>query len=324
MKCPRCRGNAPDGASFCPNCGNDLRLFQQSPAQKQQVPVKEQMRKVAAATPAGYFQPQAAAASAIPLPQKKSKLGWILGAVGALLLLVSGFFVMSMLAKNAKLDPSNMLGKNGAMGGPMLQKTGSEAPMLGQTARNPAAMPDDVLRWLQHLERIEKQRGKLAREGLSNLMVMAQSAQFGTDMEGLRNLATGDPDAPEPKTAPDKIAESNVNTKQQWADLRRDFDSYPPPAECQTIADSYGHALDETGAMITDVNDAIVQSKDDPNAALKKLYGMQNTSKSIDEYGNATDDKVKAICDKYNKRKWFSISSDFGNTSIFQSLGGIH
>jgi len=325
MKCPRCRGMAPDGAGFCPNCGNDLRVFQQSPAQNQQVPVREQMRKAAAtAAPAGYFQPQAAQAAAIPLPAKKLKLGWIIASVAALMLVCIGMFVMNMLAKTGKMDPSKVLSKQGSMGGPMLQKTGKEKPMLGITARNPAAMPDDVLRWLQHLERIEKGRGKLAREGLSNLMVMAQSAQFGMDMGDLKNLATGDPDAPDPTPAAEKIAAANVDVKKQWGDLRADFDSYPPPSECQTIADSYGHALDETGAMITDVNDAIAQAKDDTNAALKKLYGMQNQSKSIDEFGNTTDDKVKAICDKYNKRKWFSISSDFGNSNILQSLGGIH
>lgn len=323
MKCPRCRGMAPDGVSFCPNCGNDLRVFQQSPAQKQQVPVREQMRKVAAAAPAGYFQPQApAAAAAMALPQKKSKLGWIIAAIAAVLLMCIG--AIGLLAKTAKNDPSKVLSKQGALSGPMLQKMGKDKPVLPTTARNPAAMPDDVLRWLQHLERIEKQRGKLAREGLTSLMVFAQSAQFGMDMNDLSKLATGDPDAPDPKPAAEKMAEKNVDVKKQWSDLRKDFDSYPPPSECQTIADSYGHALDETGAMITDVNDAIAQSSQDTNGALKKLYGMQNQSKSIDEFGNETDDKVKAICDKYNKRKWFSISSDFGNSNILQSLGGIH
>lgn len=317
---------APDGAQFCPNCGNDLRLFQQSPAQKQQVPVREQMRKASmAAAPAGYFQAQSAASAVMPAPAKKKlKVGWIIAGVAALMLIAFGFVATKLLAKSATNDPSKVLAKQGATSGPMLQVTGKEAPVLGQTAKVPTEMPDDVLRWLQHLERIEKQRGKLARQGLSDLMVMAQSAQFGTDLDSLKSLATGDPDAPDPTPAADKIAESNVGTKKAWSDLRVDFDSYPPPAECQTIANSYGHALDETGAMITDINDAIAQSKDDVNAALKKLYGMQHTSGDIDKFGSETDDKVKAICEKYNKRKWFSISSDFGNSNIFQSLGGLH
>jgi hypothetical protein len=104
-------------------------------------------------------------------------------------------------------------------------------------------------------------------------------------------------------------------------ELKREFDSYPPPAECETIADSYSHALDETGGMIGDILDAVDLSKNDTTKALETLYGMKNTSKAIDEFGVQTDQKVQAICDHYNTRKWFSINSDFGNSSIFSSLG---
>lgn len=321
MNCPRCRGVAPAGAGFCPHCGNDLRVFQQSPAQKQQVPVREQMRKAAAVPAAGYFQPQA---SAIPIPGKKLKMGWIIGGGVALLLMILGFFAFRMLQKTGKDDPTKILAKEGKTAGPMLQKTGQEAPILALNAQKPMGMPDDILKWLQHLERIEKRRGQLARKGLANLMVLAQAGQFGMDMESLKGLATGDPDANEPTLATDKIKESNDVSKAEWNQLRTDFDSYPPPAECQTIADTYRHALDETAASLIDVNDAIAKAKDDPTGAVNDLYAMQNKSGNIDEFGKTTDGKVQSICEKYNTRKWFSISSDFGNSSIFQSLGGLH
>jgi hypothetical protein len=54
---------------------------------------------------------------------------------------------------------------------------------------------------------------------------------------------------------------------------------------------------------------------------LQSLYGMQNKSKNIDDFGNTADERVQALCSKYNKRKWFSVNSDFGNSSIFGSLG---
>jgi hypothetical protein len=73
--------------------------------------------------------------------------------------------------------------------------------------------------------------------------------------------------------------------------------------------------------MITDVMDALTASKEDPQKALQSLYGMKNQSTAIDQYGNETDRKVGDICDKYDTRKWFSISSDFGNSSILGSLG---
>lgn len=152
-------------------------------------------------------------------------------------------------------------------------------------------------------------------------MVMAQPGQFGTDMNGLNQLTTGDPEANMPDSAVDKIADESAAAKKEWADLRKDFDSFPPPQDCKSIAEPYAHALDETRAMMTDVMDAIVVSKEDPQKALQSLYGMQNKSKSIDEYGNTADERVQALCSKYNKRKWFSVNSDFGNSSIFGSLG---
>ena len=319
MNCPRCRGVAPAGVSFCPHCGNDLRLFQQAPTQAAQVPIKEQLKK-ASAGPSGYFQPQGGGVAAMPLPNKKSKLPWILASAALLLLIASGLVAFKMLSKTGQ-GPSSMLQRNGSLPGPMLTKTGEQKPFLGKTGENPPPTPEPDLRWLYHLEKIEKRRGELAKKGLAKFMVMAQPGQFGTDMNGLNQLTTGDPEANMPDTAPDMISAESAASKKEWAQLRADFDSFPPPPDCKTIAEPYGHAMDETSAMMTDVMDAITVSKEDPQKALTSLYGMQNKSKSIDEFGNLADERVQALCSKYNKRKWFSVNSDFGNSSIFGSLG---
>lgn len=320
MNCPRCRGVAPAGVSFCPHCGNDLRLFQQAPTQAAQVPVKEQLKK-ASAGPAGYFQPQAAgAAAAIPLTNKKSKLPWILAAVALLVLIGSGFIVFNMLKKTGE-DPSKMLQKNGNLPGPMLRKTGEEAPFLAKTGENPPPPPEPDLRWLYHLEKIEKRRGEIAKKELSKFMVMAQTAQFGAaNAQDLTKFAENS-EGEFPSSATDQISADSAEAKAEWAQLRKDFDSFPPPPDCVTIAEPYGHAMDETRAMMTDVMDAIELAKEDPTKALQGLYGMQNKSNSIDKYGNLADERVQALCSKYNKRKWFSVNSDFGNSSIFGSLG---
>lgn len=319
MNCPRCRGVAPAGVSFCPHCGNDLRIFQQAPTQKAQVPVREQLKKAAAVGPAGYFQPQGGA-SAIPIPDKKSKLPWILASALLLVLLGSGFLVMNMLKKTGA-DPKSMLQKNGALPGSMLQKTGAEKPFMAKMGDKAPPAPEPDLRWLYHLEKIEKRRGELAKKGLSKFMVMSQPAQFGSgDVDELTKFAANS-EGDFPSSAVDKIAAESAISKKEWADLRKDFDSFPPPPDCVTIAEPYGHAMDETRAMMTDIMDAITVSKEDPQKALQSLYGMQNKSKTIDDFGNTADDRVQALCSKYNKRKWFSVNSDFGNSSIFGSLG---
>ena len=287
----------------------------QAPA-PQPVNVKEQMRQARKAGPVGYYQ-----GANGPIEQRKSPLGWIFGIACLAALIILGLFVMNMLQKTGQESPGNFLGKQGKEPPPILQKTGETAPVLADHAQAAKKMPPEILRWLEHLERIERKRGKLASEGLAGFMVLAQSAQFGTDLKGLEGLASGDPEANMPQSAADTLNHSSAETKSQWLALHREFDSLPPPPECQTIADSYAHALDETGAMITDVMDQLNVAKDDPQKALQSLYGMKNQSTAIDQYGNETDRKVGDICDKYDTRKWFSISSDFGNSSILGSLG---
>ncbi len=330
MNCPRCRGTVPQGALFCPNCGNDLRAYQgvpqpqpsqpnvpyQAPA-PQPVDIKEQMRQARQAAPVGYYQ-----GANGPVQQRKSPLGWILGIACLAALAILGFFVINLLQKTGQESPGNFLAKQGQAPPPVLQKTGEPPPpVLADHAQAAKKMPADILRWLEHLERVERKRGILAQQGLASFMVMAQSAQFGSDIKGLEGLASGDPEANMPETSADKLGKSSADTKAEWGRLRVEFDSLRPPQECQTIADSYTHALEETGSMITDVMDALEASKEDPQKALQSLYGMKNQSGAIDQYGNETDTKVGSICDKYDTRKWFSISSDFGNSSILGSLG---
>lgn len=331
MNCPRCRGAVPQGAFFCPNCGNDLRAMlgvpipgsqptqanvPYNPPAPQPISVKEQLRQARKAGPTDYYQ-----GASGPYDQRKSPLSWIFAIAFLAVLAMLGLFALNMLKKTGSESPGNFLAKKGQEPPPFLVKTGETAPVLEDHSEAAKKMPPEILRWLEHLERIERKRGTLAQQGLSSLMVLAQGAQFGTDIKGLQDLASGDPEANMPESAADKVGNEGVKTREQWVALKREFDSVPPPQECQTIADSYTHALEETGSMISDVMDAIAVSKEDTQKALQSLYGMKNQSGAIDQYGNETDGKVKDICDKYDTRKWFSISSDFGNSSILGSLG---
>ena len=332
MNCPRCRGVAPAGVSFCPHCGNDLRVFRaaaqaatsqfasaQAATIPKAVPVKEQLKKASKVGPVGYYEPQLAGSASMPMMKKKSKLPWIIAAAILLVLIGSGFLVLNMLKKTGR--EGNALKANGVMPGGFMKKTGNEAPFLSKTGDVPPAVKEPDLRWLYHLEKIEQRRGELSKKELSKFMVLAQTSQFNAaSAEDLTKFAANS-EGDFPSTATDKIDADSAAAKKEWAQLRADFDSFPPPPDCVTIAEPYGHALDETRAMMTDVMDALAVSKEDPQKALQSLYGMQNKSKSIDNYGNTSDERVQALCSKYNKRKWFSVNSDFGNSSIFGSLG---
>jgi hypothetical protein len=331
MNCPRCRTVAPAGAGFCPSCGNDLRAFQapKSP-QPQPVNVKEQMRQAKAATAAaggGYYQNPAG----MPAAGNKSMIGKIIGTVMALLLIGLGIFAFNVL-KSAGKAGGNMLGANGKEAQGVLADSGTTdvvlddkgkvETVLKDTGGRPKGMPEDIHRWLEHLEKTERKRAQLSQSNMSKMMQIAQTASFGVDLDGLKAMATGDPDTPEPKLSRDEIAEASETVKAEWAELKKFFQSLPPPSECVRIADPYTHAIDETGAMIGDVLDSLALAQDgDTQTALKGLYGMQNASKSIDQYGRTTDDRVGNICDKYSIRKWFNIQSDYGNSNMLGSFG---
>jgi DNA-binding transcriptional MerR regulator len=330
MNCPRCRTMSPTGAAFCPSCGNDLRAFQSVGSTSiPQIDVKEQMKRAKAAAPGGYYQDQSgfAVGSGPKSPVKKMIAVAVIVALVAL-----GVFGVSNLRKTGKLDGSPILARKGKDADAVLKDTGSTDVFLGQkgktenvlkdVATKEKGMPEDVHRWLEHLERTEKKRGRLAQQGLSRMMIIAQTAGMGVSLDGLKALASGDPDSPEPKLSKDEIAEASEQVKNDWAQLKQEFASFPPPPECVRIADPYSHAIDETGAMISDVLDALaIAQEGDTSTALNSLYGMQNASKSIDEFGRNTDSRVGDICDKYNVRKWFSISSDFGNSNVLGAFG---
>jgi len=88
MKCPRCQGLVPDRASFCPNCGNDVRAFRSMqaspppPSPPVQQPSTRQAVSEGPQVPVGYL-----ASSVSPVPSGtvqvagRNYLGWIVASL---------------------------------------------------------------------------------------------------------------------------------------------------------------------------------------------------------------------------------------------------
>ncbi len=326
------------------HCGADLRQFTQSqPAQPQLQP--QQPHPQQPQRPAQSGQPQpfpqqpvhrtgphapqgsgrvASVDAAFAQAQAKKRNIAIAAGSGALVLaLLIGAIATNFLNRTATQPGDTVLQRQAKPPEAVLDKTAAPpAPVLEKEAVAPKVMPDDVRRWLEHLEETEKRRGKLAMQGLGMMMQLAPAAQMGIDLDALKAMASGDPDMPEPKTGADKVAEGAAQVKQEWDALKEYFKSVYPPQECLATANTYWNALDETAAMIQDILGAVAKSKEDSSAALNTLYGMQNTSKTIDAAGNQTDQLVQQICDKYDTKKWFSINSDFAQSGLFGKMGG--
>ncbi len=210
----------------------------------------------------------------------------------------------------------NSLKAEGSTGSGILQAKGDSSPGALRANDSHAVMPDDVRKWLEHLERIERKRGQLAMKQFAQALVDKSALAGGATMEILKGLlrdAETGGDSPEVETPAQSIKSKNETYKTEWTTLTDEFLAFPPPAECVPTRDKYNFVLSETKSMILEIMEKIDNSTKDPDAAVAELTAMLGTSTSrIDAPGGETDDLVSRICNKYETRKWFSISKDFG------------
>lgn len=210
---------------------------------------------------------------------------------------------------------SNALSAEGALGSDLLKARGSGTtpPLSARGERR--YMPDDIRRWLEHLERIERTRGELCISQISSAMVDKMGLGSGASLDMAKKILANPDEDPTP---PDKeMAESNKKHDIGWADLEADFHSLPPPAECVPIRDKYQQTLDETRAMIDEITGHLENAAENPQAAIEALQRMIGTSSGrIDKNGIETDRLIGDICARYDTPKWFSINGDFGGGTL--------
>ncbi len=285
------------------------------------------------AQPAMSHGTYSAGQTAMAAPGSRGK-AWVYVACGVfgVLALLGGLMATGALRFGASqtLDPN--LQATGRTGPSTLPATGEQGPnslsVTGQAQPNlPAVgqkvvMPDDVRKWLEHLERIEKRRVDMASRQVGQALEMLVALQAGGTMPMLQGLldeaATGEDQ--NIKGPVKDTVDSAEKIRADWRQLNEDFNSYPPPAECVPIRNDYDVALRETGAMISDILGAVERADEDRSGALAALMKMRGTSKHIDASAVDTDDGVQRICDKYETRKWFKVTADIGGGMM--SRGG--
>jgi hypothetical protein len=238
----------------------------------------------------------------------KSKPWLIAGAIVAILaVLFLGLFFSGLLKQRG--DPSGSTLALRGEGGP---------PILGRGDQN-VKMPQDILDWLEHLRKVDREKNDLAGKETADMAAYGIKLKtFGPAADMLEN-GVDDSDGTDPgKQTSQKIEDF----KPQWDQIIQDFQSMPPPDECKPIADDYESALDEISGMMDDINQAIKSMGTDPSAALNTAQKLQGKSGSaIDEPLKRTDREVEDICRKYNTKKWFDIQSDVGSGTL-GSMGG--
>jgi hypothetical protein len=219
--------------------------------------------------------------------------------------------VIGILALLFCLWQSGLLAGRSELPAPVLMKREQAAPpALGKVG---LAMPDDISNWLKHLERIENEKHALLDKEIANMKVFEQ--MIGAVGAGINEVDPYDQDSDPNSGNPGSITKGKFeDLRPEWAKLLTDFESVPPPAECQQIANNYQTGLEAVPNMIGEVNNVLNQVGTDPSMALKNMQEMQNKSYGeVDKPFANADQEVQDICDKYQTAKWFKIGDVGGN-----------
>lgn len=295
MNCPRCAKALPPGAAFCMHCGQPI---------------------AAAPGPAGAPLPA-------PATGKKTTLWAFLIAALMLIAVLGGLFASGALTLGSKQRTGGELTASGSTPGGGLQAEGSTpggnlgamgtAPDPGLSSeRGKRIMPDDVRRWLEHLERIERLREEVSTDNLSAAIQMMTSLQLGDTLGNIEALLNAEESGTEPQSPAQTTRIDIESMERKWVDLENDYFSLRAPLECQPLANRYATVLQETRGMILDIVKQIDRSTEDRQGALNALMGMRGKSGSrIGGPARDSDTMLYEICNKYDTRKWFSIRADF-------------
>jgi hypothetical protein len=236
---------------------------------------------------------------------------------------------MNALASGNAEQALSVLQSSGSTAPATLQASGSSepAPVMQNTAPAPTpileatkgGMPDDVRRWLEHLQRIEQTRINLAAGQIQEAVKTLTGLKADDMTHAMDDEDNNSRDAEEKKqkARAQRVGGDMASMQTAWRTLLATFDSVPAPAECVGIKSNYDSVIGQTGVMIMDIVGQIKSASNDPQAAVQALTAMQGTSSSkIDVPARAADQGVNGVCKRYDTPKWFDIQSDVGSGAM--------
>jgi zinc-ribbon domain len=308
MNCPHCGKSVVKGTAFCVHCGSPLPTGTATP-----IP---QVATITSGVDSAFAE-------------QKRKQNMILGivAVAAILLaIIGGKAISNALGFGAKSPNEQVLqAKAKSPSEPLLQATGKqEGTSLAQTAQAPLEMPADVEAWLRHLEKCEAMKIQIGGDQSAEVSLWIQKNQAlgaGMGLTDPYDQAQGD----DADKAPNDYTKGKIlDLRPKWQELIDFFRSVPPPEECRPLADDFDRAVSEIPGMMGDMGDILNQASTDPTAAMQGIQKMKSGSyANIDRYFARADEKLGAICAKYNKTKWFNIKQDVGGGGVLGKVPGL-
>lgn len=169
--------------------------------------------------------------------------------------------------------------------------------------------PEEVVRYLEHLKRVEQARMALQEKeitALGTLLAQAWAAPFK------RMLELTDPDVADvgdDTASQAEMKKTFATLTREWQQLSAYFLSVPAPTQCQVLAGKYYDALREVIIHFGKVQSCMINQ--DMN-----VMNMRGKSRSIDEKLVAADGELANVCRVHNVDKTFSIQADVSQTPL--------
>jgi len=290
MRCPKCSGEVPEGAAFCPSCGNS---FTAESARSN--------RFVHAVILAGIL------------------LLVIIGALAASMFFARGRSITQADSGLPGGGPSvtNAPPPNTGGGPSVTNAPPPAAPPTGPNLNAPKIeVPKEVLDYLEFVKQVESRRQQLLKDTTRAVALAAGQAQADSLMDLIDMALDDSPQAQRPKRA--TSVENEINRQySNWMDLIRYFDSKSAPPQCAEFAGSYRQVLTNEASGISTIGSVLSRTNwadyESVKRSLQQLQNMKNDPNlqgRIDNAVESADSKLSDLCRYYGITKPFDVKKE--------------
>ncbi|MBP6964219.1 MAG: zinc ribbon domain-containing protein [Armatimonadetes bacterium] len=276
MECGKCGTEIPPGSRFCPGCG---------------APASREVFQTTGAQPAATDKKKVALVAAA--------VGLCVAAVIAAFLL-RGPRVTDQGPTSAPIQPPVL---NTETAPPARQPGVLQSPTTEAKQPEKKEVPEEVVKYLEHLKKVEQYRQTVYSKELQSVMADASDAimkalPFDWDEDGA-------------KSPTDNLAKKSMDFTREWQQVSAYFLQMPAPPDCGPLGQKYYESLSTFIVFMGKFQAAV--SKND----IAGLNSVKADAGTLDKKFTAADAELAKVCDKFGLEKTFSIRGDAGQTPVF-------
>ncbi len=233
-------------------------------------------------------------------PGRKNRRALWAAVIGLLLVAVAGWLLAHNMGKpltqaqQGNLPQAPPLVASPRTPPPLAPPVTAGRDLPSQPGPQKVQVPPDVLRYLEHLKRVEAYRQAMRNDVNPAIQMLkdAYAVEFG--------LGNVDDEADQKR-----LGSGYSKYIQDWQKLIRYFQALPAPQDCAQLGATYGAALDSYVLVMSNIQ--IAMSRGDLSALMNMRSGAQ---RNVDRQLKESDRLLEEVTRKYDLRKEFDITTD--------------